>query len=121
MLPFTNASVVHASRLLPIAVLIVASLFVAIIAEARIPRSAAAVAEFKRENPCPATGRIQRVCPGYIVDHITPLCAGGLDRPSNMQWQLKADSLRKDRVEVAYCNCINRKGKSNCPFNPKEF
>jgi len=91
------------------------------ITSARIQRSAAAVAEFKRENPCPATGKVQRACTGYIVDHITPLCGGGLDKPSNMQWQTRAASLRKDRVEVAYCNCIKRSGKASCSFNPKGF
>jgi hypothetical protein len=29
---------------------------------------------------------VQRACPGYVVDHIMPLCAGGADDPANMMW-----------------------------------
>jgi hypothetical protein len=27
-----------------------------------------------------------RSLPGYVIDHFEPLCAGGADDPSNMQW-----------------------------------
>lgn len=59
--------------------LLVASLFASTFvstAEARIPRSSAAVAEFKRQNPCPINSARRGPCPGYEVDHIGPLCAG---------------------------------------------
>ena len=72
-------------------------------AEAR-ERSAAAVREFKRQSPCPATGQPRGACPGWIVDHVVPLCAGGADRPSNMQWQTVAAAKVKDRDERKTCH-----------------
>lgn len=66
-------------------------------------RSKAARAEFHRQNPCPATGQARGPCPGWIVDHITPLCAGGPDTPANMQWQRVADAKAKDREEMRLC------------------
>ena len=42
-------------------------------------------------------------CPGYIIDHVTPLCAGGSDKPTNMQWQTVADAKAKDRIEREQC------------------
>jgi hypothetical protein len=41
--------------------------------------------------------------PGYIIDHIRPLACGGLDIPSNMQWQTKAAAKAKDQTERAAC------------------
>lgn len=67
------------------------------------PRSRPALAEFKREQPCPATGKPRGSCPGYVVDHVTPLACGGVDAPSNMQWQTRADAAAKDRLERKGC------------------
>lgn len=50
---------------------------------------------------------------GYIVDHVCALANGGIDSPSNMQYQTPADSKAKDRVEntsigkTLYCNKSN--------------
>ena len=71
--------------------------------EAKTPRSAAAVLAFKRANPCPSTGLPRGKCPGHVVDHIEPLCARGLDRPVNMQWQTVAEAKAKDRLERHRC------------------
>ncbi len=65
----------------------------------RLRRSRLARAAFQCENACPSTGAPQGPCPGYIVDHITPLKEGGADLPSNMQWQTVEDAKAKDRVE----------------------
>lgn len=65
---------------------------------------------FKRASHCPATGKPSGPCPGFVVDHIRPLCAGGLDHPSNMQWQTTADAKTKDRLEAQECRNI-RAGK----------
>ena len=67
------------------------------------PRSAAAKAEFQRQQPCPTTGQRRGKCPGHVIDHITPLCAGGPDAASNMQWQTVADAKAKDRDERRMC------------------
>jgi hypothetical protein len=68
-----------------------------------VKRSTAAKHQFQRENPCPSTGRPTGSCPGYVIDHVIPLCAGGPDKPSNMQWQTVEDAKAKDRIEVAKC------------------
>lgn len=73
------------------------------VAEAKIKRSAKAVASFKHQNPCPATGLRKGRCPGYVVDHVEPLCAGGLDAPINMQWQTVAEAKAKDKFERKLC------------------
>jgi hypothetical protein len=68
-------------------------------AHGRIARSPQALQQFKKANPCPATGKTYGQCPGYVVDHVTPLKRGGADAPSNMQWQTKAEAKAKDRWE----------------------
>ena len=65
----------------------------------RIARSAKAKDEFKHSHPCPATGKSYGACPGYVIDHVTPLKRGGADAPSNMQWQTKAEATAKDHWE----------------------
>jgi len=42
--------------------------------------------------------------PGYVVDHIVPLCAGGADAPTNMQWQTVEAAKMKDGQERAQCS-----------------
>lgn len=87
--------------------LLAASLAVSVMlaqpAIAKPARSKSAIAEFKRSFPCPANGQSRGACPGYVVDHIEPLCAGGADAPHNMQWQTVADAKAKDREERRQC------------------
>ena len=64
----------------------------------RIRRSREARDRFMRGTGYPS-GR-----PGYVVDHIVPLCAGGADAPSNMQWQTVEQAKIKDRQERAQCS-----------------
>lgn len=71
--------------------------------EAKQSRSYAAKAEFKRLNPCPANGKKRGPCQGWIVDHKHPLCAGGIDHHSNMQWQTVDDAKAKDKDERRMC------------------
>ena len=68
-----------------------------------LARSSSARRQFRQQHPCPATGSTSGRCPGYVVDHVVPLCAGGPDTPSNMQWQGMAESYRKDGRERALC------------------
>jgi hypothetical protein len=77
-------------------------------AGAAIDRSRAAVAAFKRDHPCPATSLPRGACPGWIVDHIVPLCAGGPDAPNNMQWQTVAAAKAKDREEMRQCRALKK-------------
>ena len=88
---------------------------------AKIPRDPAQVRAFKQQNACPATGKIQDKCPGYVVDHIIPLCAGGDDAPSNMQWQDYKTSLLKDSWERQLCAWQRHRPSPNCvPPPPQE-
>ena len=69
-------------------------------------RSRTVTAAFQRVNPCPSTGKIAGACPGFIKDHVTPLCAGGADSVSNIQWQTIEDAKTKDRSERAWCRAL---------------
>jgi len=64
-----------------------------------IGRSEHAKNEFKKSHPCPSTGKSSGSCPGYVIDHTTPLKRGGKDDPSNMQWQTTQAAKAKDKVE----------------------
>jgi hypothetical protein len=63
----------------------------------RIQRSDAARHAFARQTGYPH-GR-----PGYVIDHIKPLACGGIDAPSNMQWQTKEAARLKDKTERVGC------------------
>jgi hypothetical protein len=49
----------------------------------KIKRSPEAEDAFKKQQS-PSTGRSHGACPGYVIDHVTPLKRGGADSPSNM-------------------------------------
>lgn len=64
---------------------------------------------FVRANPCPSKiVHSKNTCPGYVVDHIIPLCAGGADKTYNMQWQTKAVSYKKDIFERSQCASLKK-------------
>lgn len=46
----------------------------------------------------------------HVVDHIIPLCAGGADAVTNMQWQLVVDAKIKDRWEKGLCASMRKQG-----------
>ncbi len=75
-------------------------------AQGRIKRSAAAKNAFKATHPCPATGKWQGACPGYVIDHIHALACGGADSPENMQWQTVVDGKAKDAWERRDCAVV---------------
>ncbi len=64
-----------------------------------IVRSSKAKHNFQKHHPCPSTGKSSGKCPGYVVDHITPLKKGGADAPYNLQWQTKEAAKLKDKTE----------------------
>jgi len=67
-------------------------------------RSTKARHDFMRQVPCPATvPHTKYTCPGFVIDHVKPLACGGLDRPSNMQWQTVAEAKAKDKWELKGC------------------
>lgn len=72
-------------------------------ADGKSQRDPAVARAFQKTHPCPSTGKTTGRCPGYVKDHINPLCAGGADHPSNMQWQTVAQAKKKDRLEREQC------------------
>jgi hypothetical protein len=87
------------------------ALFLIGAADARQPRSHSAKATFQRLYHCQSTNKPRGPCPGHVIDHVIPLCAGGADDPLNMQWQTIADAKAKDRVELAECRAL--RGRKN--------
>ena len=78
---------------------------VALLTPAVESRDPAQVALFRKTHACPSTGKFTGACPGWVVDHRYPLCAGGKDEPANMAWQDKTASFDKDRIERELCAC----------------
>ena len=71
-------------------------------------RDRSEVRAFRSANPCPATSRIRGACPGWHVDHIIALCAGGPDKRENMQWITREDHRSKTFVDVRECRKAKR-------------
>lgn len=63
---------------------------------------------FRATHICPVTNTLTTHCPGYVVDHIIPLCAGGPDHPSNMQYQELRESYIKDIQERKQCRLLKK-------------
>lgn len=72
-------------------------------ADARIARSQTEVRAFRKEHPCPSTQKVRGRCPGYQVDHVIPLCAGGQDHRSNMHWLSLEDHRWKTFIDAREC------------------
>jgi hypothetical protein len=67
-------------------------------------RRASTVTAFRKAHPCPSTGKIQKSCPGFIIDHRVPIaCDGGRDAVDNMQYQTVEDAKAKDKIERKTC------------------
>jgi hypothetical protein len=88
-------------------VLLLVALLLPFGADAATHRSQAQKRLFARTHACPATGLFTRSCSGYVIDHVTPLCAGGDDKATNMQWQEYRASLLKDVQERKQCRALN--------------
>lgn len=73
-------------------------------ADGRILRRADVLVAFRKLYACPVTGRHQGACPGWAIDHVIPLAAGGCDAVRNLQWLPSAikscsGTVCKDRWE----------------------
>jgi len=69
-----------------------------------------------KRSPTPAMNAFRRQTgyangrPGWVIDHVVPMCAGGPDTVANLQWQDRAASYRKDVFERALCMAMKRQG-----------
>jgi hypothetical protein len=90
------------------AIFLSALMFLVASASASPDRDSKQVHQFRKANPCPATGKIAGACPGWIVDHRTPLCAGGADHPDNMQWITREQAREKDPRDIRHCAALRR-------------
>jgi hypothetical protein len=70
-------------------------------------RSAAAIRAFRKERPCPKTGKARGACPGFSIDHVVPLCCGGADAPSNMRW-ITVQAHRDRHAQGIVCETNHR-------------
>jgi hypothetical protein len=85
--------------------LIVLALLFTLPSYAGVYRDSKQVKSFRANHACPATKKVQKTCPGYIVDHVIALDCGGRDLPSNMQYQTLAAAKAKDKWERSAINC----------------
>lgn len=67
-------------------------------AQARTKRSQTAIVEFKKVQPCPATGATKGPCKGYVIDHIKALACGGADDPG--KYAMADDCRREAKRQV---------------------
>lgn len=67
-----------------------------------VHRSSKETLRFKRLTGYPKSR------PGYVVDHIVPLCACGADSVVNMQWQQADSSYVKDNWEREMCRALGK-------------
>lgn len=65
-----------------------------------VARGTKETARFRRLTGYPS-GR-----PGYVVDHIIPLCACGVDSVVNLQWMRADSSYAKDAWERQMCQAL---------------
>ena len=70
---------------------------------------------FIKRHPCPATRKVQTECPGYVVSYVKPLCAGGVDRVSNMLWRTVAEAKKQEREDRKVCAKPSAPGKASPP------
>lgn len=73
---------------------------------------------FRATHPCPATQSTKGACVGWVVDHLKPLCAGGLDAPVNMTWSPLVESRKKDREELALCRELRKQARLDSNAKP---
>ncbi len=102
-------------RSLPLVALLLAACSTTAPTATLVHRDPAQVRAFRKDHPCPATGKTEGACKGFVVDHIIPLSLYGLDDPSNMQWQTVTDGHQKDELEWAAYHRRLQAEKALCP------
>lgn len=100
-----ESEIIHGSKTVTALIAVLASLYICP-AEARDPK---VVREFRRDNPCPSTGKTRGRCFQYQVDHLIPLCFDPSgDVVENLQWLSITDHKAKTKLDLKAC-IIRRK------------
>lgn len=69
-----------------------------------------------KRSPTPAMNEFRKQTgyaqgrPGWVIDHVVPLCSGAPDAVENLQWQDRAASYRKDVFERGLCAAMKKQG-----------
>jgi len=58
---------------------------------------------------------------GFERDHIVPLCLGGADDPSNMEYQVWSEARAKDRLEATVCRMVCDQGSMDLRWAQNAF
>jgi pilus assembly protein FimV len=66
-------------------------------------RGTPAEVEFRKTHPCPSTSEPGEACSGYVVTHVVPLCAGGANEATNMQWLRLEEAIEQERLAQERC------------------
>jgi len=85
------------------ALVVALALALPLAAQGEYKRSKAVLRAFVNQQACPATGQHRLPCPGWQIDHITPLKCGGPDAPENLQWLTVDAHKEKTRREARQC------------------
>ena len=72
------------------------------------PRSKKVLRAFVNQKACPSTGQHRLPCPGYHIDHVIALCAGGADALENLQWLTREAHKEKTKGDLRVCREIRR-------------
>lgn len=86
-----------------------------------VKRSAAVLKAFRKTHPCPSTNKTTGACPGWILDHGTPLCLTGPqgDVSWNLFWADVYSAKQKDRLEKNLCRKLCACQESHTTVMPK--
>lgn len=59
---------------------------------------------FEKLTPCPGKKIGEDICTGYIMVYVDPLCNGGKDSPTNVNWLPMLDLKNKQRHDQTICH-----------------
>lgn len=86
-----------------------------------ISRSPLVLSQFQKAFPCPVTNKRSGACPGFVKDHIRPLCSGGHDSVENLKWSETGYSKLRDVQEWKLCNSLKKQYGTISLDEPKDY
>lgn len=87
-------------------VVVAIACLISVPASAKQARSKVVLRAFAKQQACPSTGLHRLPCPGWHIDHIVALCAGGADAVENLQWLTRDAHQEKTRIDVRECRVL---------------